>query len=306
MQYKKTKYPFNKNLISTFVLFIFILASCQSDRLHTKDNNELTIYTSVYPLQFLAETISSDIAKVKTIYPPGVDAHIYEPPLKEMTKIAKSDVFIYFGENMEGFSKKIANSLSSHSIHLIEIGTYNHLFSKRNNERDPHVWLDPLKMIDMAQIIKTELIEQFPKYKQQFEKNYLRLERNLLALDHKFTEHLKNKSNKEIIVSHAAYGYLEERYQIKQIPIGGMASTDEPSQKELVQLVKQIKNDQFDYIVFNQMDEHRLSSIIKQHTNTKKRTIHDLEVLTEEDINNKEDYFSLMEKNLQTILEITS
>jgi len=85
-----------------------------------------------------------------------------------------------------------------------------------------------------------------------------------------------------------------------------MASTDEPSQKELVQLVKQIKNDQFDYIVFNQMDEHRLSSIIKQHTNTKKRTIHDLEVLTEEDINNKEDYFSLMEKNLQTILEITS
>ena len=48
-----------------------------------------------------------------------------------------------------------------------------------------------------------------------------------------------NAKTKEILVSHAAYGYWEQRYGLKQIPIAGISASDEPSQKRLLTLQKQ-------------------------------------------------------------------
>lgn len=293
-----------------FILTIFlisILNGCQlGNSPDIKDENKLIVYTSIYPLQFLTESIGQNVASVSSIYPPGVDAHTYEPTLKEMTNIAKSDVFIYLGEGMESFSEKVAHSLTSQNIHLIELGRHDYLFSSStDHDIDPHIWLDPLRMIEMGKIIKDELIQLSPENEQIIEENYNLLINELILLDEQFISTLQSKKNKEIIVSHAAYSYWEERYGIKQIPISGITSTDEPSQKELVQIVKKIEQKNLNYIIFNQTGEHRLSTIIQQHTNTKKRTIHDLEVLTEDDLNNNDNYLTLMKKNLSTLNDVT-
>ena len=47
------------------------------------------------------------------------------------------------------------------------------------------------------------------------------------------------RKTKEILVSHLAYGYWEQRYGLKQIPIAGISASDEPSQKHLLTLQKQ-------------------------------------------------------------------
>lgn len=299
----------NKRSIIVVFSFIscFFLTSCQTNvPSKINDNDKLIIYTSIYPLQFLTESIANEMATVTSIYPPGVDAHTYEPTLKEMTSIAKSDVFIYLGEQMESFSEKVAEALSSQPIYLIELSKYEQLFStNRHNDIDPHIWLDPLRMIEMGKVIKNELIQLKPEYKDKFENNYENLVNELTMLDDEFMMTLQPKKNKVIVVSHAAYNYWEERYGIKQISVSGIISTDEPSQKELVKLVKEIRQTDLNYIIFDQTGEHRLSTIIQQHTNIEKRTIHDLEVLTEEDIKDGENYFTLMRKNLQTIDEIT-
>lgn len=294
-----------KKLYPLFVI-VFLLSSCSLITSQHSNDKKLTIYTSIYPLQYVTNAIVGDVAKVHSIYPPGVDAHTYEPTLKEMTSIAKSDLFIYLGEGMESFSEKVALSLSSQDLQLIEIGKHKYLFSSVDgHDVDPHIWLDPLRMIEVGKIIKDDLVKLYPDQETLFNENLNKLTEDLIQLDDTFINTLQKKENKEVIVSHAAYGYWEERYGIKQLPISGIITTDEPSQKELVQIVKNIKESNLKYIIFDQTGEHRLSTIVQQHTNTEKRTIHDLEVLTENDIQNNEDYISIMAKNLQALNEVT-
>src|SRR5690606_14607724 len=91
-----------------------VLASgCGSAQDANGHDTKLTIYTSVYPLQYIAERITGDIAAVESIYPPGVDAHSYEPSTRDMTKIAESDAFIYLGNQMEPFADAVAEALQS-------------------------------------------------------------------------------------------------------------------------------------------------------------------------------------------------
>jgi len=125
----------------------------------------------------------------------------------------------------------------------------------------------------------------------------------LRTLDDQFKQTLENKEMKKIIVSHAAYGYWEDRYGIEQISISGLSSSDEPSQKELAQIVKFAEKEEIQYIIFEQTGSNRLAEIIRENIDAEKLFIHNLEVLTDEDIENGEDYISIMERNLQTLDE---
>ncbi|WP_430791157.1 metal ABC transporter solute-binding protein, Zn/Mn family [Virgibacillus flavescens] len=306
--------------IILLLLFSLTIAGCTSDK--DKEQAGLTIYSSIYPIQYATERIAGDGVQVKSVYPPGVDAHTYEPTSKEMTDIAKADAFIYLGAGLEGFAETAAGALQSEDVALIELGTNKELFhtedeheadhseeetadTHNHGDHNPHIWLDPLRMIDMANQIKEELIELNPDKKERYNTNFTALKEDLLALDKQFKETLETKEQKEILVSHAAYGYWEERYGIKQIAIRGLTSSDEPSQKELTQIIDKANKEDLEYVIFEQNGSDRVSKIIQEQIGAKALHIHNLSVLTEEDIKNGEDYLSLMKHNLEVLDKAT-
>lgn len=395
--------------------FCVICAGCSqtaknvSLKEQTKEN--LTIYTTVYPLQYVVEEIGGDTVTVKSVYPPGADGHTYEPTTKEMTRFAESDAFIYIGEGMEGFSDSIANALGRQSVELIAIGEYTQLFQKyghdhddhsheehenehaitinglsahyhsgdtieliadyektseqthlqwsilepgandwelieeqttdhyvgeatinqlqvkvalyndaqeviaestpvtvvidNHEENDPHIWTDPLRVIKVAEIIKDELITLNPNKKELYTQNFEKLKIQLTELDEKYTQLLEKKERKYIIVPHASFGFWEERYGIKQIPISGFTSMDEPSQKQLTEIIKTIEKYELDYVLYEQNNKNRLSTVIQEQVGAKDLMIHNLEVRTEEDIEENRNYMDLMEYNLDILDQVT-
>lgn len=292
------------------LLLLLTITGCSSTSSEEGNQDGMKIYTSIYPIQYLAEHIGGDTVNVESVYPPGVDAHTYEPTSKEMTSIASGDAFIYLGAGMEGFAESAADALESQDVALFELGTHEELFQTEHahaedghnhGDYNPHIWLDPIRMIDMAGIIKGKLIELNPDEKQIYVENFKALKKELLALDKKYRETLETKEHKEILVSHAAYGYWEERYGIKQIAISGLTSSAEPSQKELTKIIDKAKTDQLEYVIFEQNGSDRVSSIIQEQIGAKALHIHNLSVLTEEDIKQNEDYFSLMNHNLEVL-----
>lgn len=309
---------------STFLSLLFlslIITGCSSTT--SSEENEqagMTIYTSIYPIQYATERIGGDTVNVESIYPPGVDAHTYEPTSKEMTTIAESDAFIYLGAGMEGFAESAADALGSENVALIELGTHEELFQMEDNgdeeehandehehgDQDPHIWLDPIRMIDMAGIIKGKLIELNPDKKELYSKNFNSFKKDLLALDKSFQETLQSKDHKEVLVAHAAYGYWEERYGIEQIAISGVSSSDEPSQKDLTQIIDKAEEHNLKYVIFEQNGSDRVSKIIQEQIGAKALHIHNLSVLTEEDIKSGKDYLSLMEHNLEVLDQVTN
>lgn len=174
-----------------------------------------------------------------------------------------------------------------------------------HTDHDPHIWMDPLRMIDMAEIIKEELTELDPGSVEIYEENFNTLKNKLTELDQRFTDLLSEKENKYIIVPHSAFGYWEERYGVEQITISGLSSSEEPSQKDLVEVMEAAETFDIEYILYEQNSDNRLARVVEDEIGAQNLMIHNLEVRTEEDIENDEDYISLMEYNLEILDEVT-
>ncbi|WP_366247832.1 zinc ABC transporter substrate-binding protein [Terribacillus aidingensis] len=166
---------------------------------------------------------------------------------------------------------------------------------------DPHYWLDPERAKQMAENMKNTLVELDPDNETTYEDNYAAVAEELDELDQKFQHAVEGKDNKKIIVSHAAYGYWEDRYGIEQIAITGLSPTNEPSQQELEEIIHTAEDNKLNYVLFEQNISPKVATIVQDEIGADVLRIHNLETVTEDEIDADEDYFSLMDKNIETL-----
>ncbi|MEK4968811.1 zinc ABC transporter substrate-binding protein [Cytobacillus sp. FSL R7-0696] len=319
-----------KKLFILLIPFIFIFAACSnstaSDKGTTQSSEEvLTVYTTVYPLQYFTERIGGDLVDVKTVYPPGSDEHTYEPSQKDMIKMADSDLFIYLGLGLEGFVDQAKDILSNEGVKMIAAGehlaienTEQHEHDDHDHEHehdhdghnhdghdhgdvDPHVWIDPVYGQQLAEEIKTQLITALPEHEEEFTANFDKLNEELNELNDKFTSMVENADKNKFIVSHAAYGYWESRYGLEQISVAGLSTSSEPSQKQLQNIIQTANENTLDTIYFEQNVSSKLTEIVQSEIGAESLQLHNLAVLTEADINEGENYFTLMERNIDNL-----
>ena len=170
-----------KLLISFLLPISLFLAGCggtESKKSQEDSDKQLTIYTTVYPLQYFTEVIGGNAVHVETVYPPGSDEHTFDPSQKDMMKLAESDLFIYVGLGLEGFVEKAKSTLKDEKVTLLEAGGNIHIEENatthedeehaakddhNHGDIDPHVWLDPIYSKELAASIKEALIKQMPE-----------------------------------------------------------------------------------------------------------------------------------------------
>ncbi|KGX84384.1 metal ABC transporter solute-binding protein, Zn/Mn family [Pontibacillus marinus] len=310
------------------MMIVTVMSACSTQE--SSSETGLTIYTSIYPIQYFTERIGGEHVNANSIYPPGVDAHTYEPTAKTMAEIATSDAFIYLGAGLEGFAESAANALAEEKVQLMELGAHEELFTKvevdnhgehgeheeheenhdeehkgdhdhNHSGKDPHVWLDPLRSQMMAKYIKQELVKLAPEHKEQFNENYEKLVNDLESLHEQFKSVTQQADQNKLLVSHAAYGYWEQRYGIEQISVNGISPNSEPSQKDVKQLIEKTKKENLSYMIFEQNVSNQVASMIQREIGAKALTIHNLSVRTEQDIKEEQDYLSLMKHNLNVL-----
>ncbi|WP_163652650.1 metal ABC transporter substrate-binding protein [Listeria sp. PSOL-1] len=297
--------------IAPLLILLLVLTACSTEKQHTRGSDQLSIYTSVYPIKYLAEQIGGKTVDVHSIYPPGSDAHSFEPTQQDMMKLADSDFFFYIGLGMEGFVTKAKETLKNDHVHFVPLAEKLDLPPDPTVKKDeddhhhgdinPHVWLNPVYMESMAAIVRDQLIKAKPDQKTVFEKNYQETISKLKKLDQSFREVTKTAKHKDFVVPHAAYTYWETEYGLKQIPIAGIETSDEPSQKKLQQIVETIKAKKIPYLLLEQNTHSKIANVIQQETNTKTLKLHNLETLTQKDIDQKRDYISIMNDNLKAL-----
>ena len=314
-------------LLFFIVIFIFAASGCgqneqNADENEGKDKTEskVDVFTTIFPLTDFTQKIGGDYVNVESIYPANADAHTYEPTLKMTEKIAKADLFIYTGENFEAFGDKLNQTLKDGHVKIVKAAEgikpleaheesehsskEEHAHEQEGHSHgdvDPHVWLDPIRAITIAENIKNALVEVLPDKRSVFENNFAQLKTELEQLDQTFQTTIQHSKTDVILVSHAAYGYWEDRYQLKQIPITGLSPTDEPSQKQLVGIIEKAKKYHLKYILFEQNVSPKVAKVIQQEIGAQTLTLHNLESVTKEEMRNNEDYFSLMKRNLETL-----
>lgn len=315
-----------KKIFSIFLISLIAVftAACGANKEVGTSNNQkgkLKIYTTVYPLEYFTKRIGGNHVEVSSIYPPGSNEHTFEPTQRDMMNVADADYFFYIGLGLEGFVENAKKSLQSENVKFVETAAnvskdklavstghdddeHDHTTTDQHNhglsQVDPHVWLSPIISQDLALSIKDALVKAQPNNKVEFEKNYESLIKDLKSLDGDFKAMANKVPNKTFFVSHAAFGYIAGTYGLNQVSVAGLNSQDEPSQKELTKIVDQAKKDHIHYILFEQNVSSNLAKVIEQDVGAKSLTLHNLSVLTNNDIQKKEDYFTLMHKNIKT------
>ena len=300
---------------------LLVLSGCTNNATTEPDDSssdQLLVYTTVYPLQYFSERIGGEYVDVKSIYPPGTDEHVFEPTQKDMMALAKGDLFFYIGLGLEGFVQKTEKTLQNEDVQFVPIADYidpeeleeghSHEHGEEKHDDhghedtvDPHVWISPYLSTKLAEKITQELSDELPEHAEAFKKNFDVLYDELEELDRGFKTMADASPNKTFFVSHAAFGYLADAYGLQQLAVSGLDSQNEPSQKELASLVKEAKEQDIQYILFEQNVSSKLAEVIKKELDAEALTLHNLSVLTEEDIQKEETYFTLMEQNLDVL-----
>jgi len=260
-----------------------------------KEDDGLKIYTTLYPLYDFTQKIAGNLARVESLIPAGVDPHDFELSLQQTAKIYDADVFIYLGESMEPWAKKLADELENKGIVVIEAGR-----GLVEND-DPHIWLDPILAEEMAERIYEGIVSVDKENEDTFKANLGELKELFDQLDKDFRSLAERAARKDIVVSHAFLGYVAERYGFNQIATTGLSPQDEPSPRKMAELIEFCRANDVRYIFAEQGEVLKLSNTLAEEAGTEILMIHPLGTLRQEEIEAGEDYFSIMRANLELL-----
>jgi zinc transport system substrate-binding protein len=267
-------------------------------------SGKLRVMTSFYPLYFFANQIGGDKADVKNITPAGAEPHDYEPTPSDIASIENSNLLILNGGGLEVWGEDIKKNIDTKNTLVVIAGenlTNQQVMEDGENIIDPHIWLAPPLASLMVDKIVAGFISTDPTNKDYYQMNANKFKAELATLDTEYKQGLTNCASKDIVTSHAAFGYLSTIYGLHQVPISGLSPDAEPSPKQLADVADFVKKNKVQYIFFESLVSPKLSETIARETGTKTRVLDPIEGITPEDIAKGDNYMTVMRINLQAL-----
>jgi zinc transport system substrate-binding protein len=284
----------------TLMILIWLFSGYAPIHEEVHHDTTLSVVASFYPVYFFAQEVGGEKAHVVNITPTGGEPHDYEPTPQDIAAITHSRLLILVG-GVEAWGEKIKQTLDPKKTHVVSAGEG--LMTQNVEEdgetiADPHVWLSPVLAQKMVDAIVVGYISVDPANTAYYTQNGESLKTKLADLDMQFEQGLSSCERKDIITSHAAFGYLASAYQLHQVPIAGLSPDAEPSPKQLAEIATFAKNNNVKYVFFERLVSPKLSQTIAHEVGAENIQFDPLEGLTSEDVENGLNYITQMKQNL--------
>ncbi|MCX7884993.1 MAG: metal ABC transporter substrate-binding protein [Caloramator sp.] len=297
-----------KIFIVLTIMIILLTSSCsRKSSTYTDESKKITVCTSFYAMYDFSKKIGGDKINLINLVPSGIEPHDWEPSPKDIANLEKADVLIYNGAGMEDWIDKVINSLNNKKLITIETSAKISLLQNEDNDEnlkyDPHVWLNPLNAKIQMEAIKNAFIKADPVNKNYYEKNFMENSKKLDELDKEYKNAALTFKSKNIVVSHKAFGYLCSAYGLNQVAIDGLSGDVEPTPSKMAEIVKFAKDNKVRYIFFEELLSPKVAQVIANEAGAKTAVLNPFEGLSEKDIKNGKDYFSVMKENLNALKE---
>ena len=241
------------------------------------------VAAAFYPLAFLAERIDPR-ADVTNVTPAGAEPHDVELAARDIERVHDADVVLYLGR---GFQPGLEDAVSGQDGAVDLLGGM--ALTGGNEDSDPHVWLDPLRFAAMARKVATALDRPAAAGP---------LVAGLEELDREFRGGLAHCQRRELVTSHAAFGYLARAYGLEQVPLAGLTPEVEPSARDIEALVREVEHSHATTVFFETLVSPKLAETVAREAGARTAVLDPLEGLTDDEVSAGEDYFSVMRANL--------
>jgi len=288
---------------------VIALSVIQGNKPKSIDSGKVKIITTLFPLYDMAKNIGADKAEVSLLVPPGVEPHTFEPKPSDIIKINEADLFVYTGRFMEPWAGDIIKGVTNKKLIVVDASKGTKMISavfpdkdEPSGALDPHIWLDFDNAKIMARNIEQALEAKDPANKAFFKQKADDYNKKLIELDAAFRKTLSACKSKEIVYGgHYAFGYLAHRYGLKYLAAQGVSPDAEPTAKDLVRLVEQIKKNNIYYVFYEELASPKIAETIARETNAKMLLLNAAHNLTKDQFKRGVSFFEILNADLENL-----
>lgn len=274
----------------------------------------LTVSTSFYPIQYLAQAIGGEHVAVTSVTPTNVEPHDFELSPKDVTALSASSLVLY----VSGFQPSLDDALAQVSGPTVvdlagSVDLVHHDGVEEEHEEgateaahdhdhdpaaalDPHFWLDPVRMQAAAKAVEAALAQADPAHADDYAANLDTLNATLADLNTSYSTGLGHCERTTFVTSHAAFGYLADRYGLTQASISGVDPESEPSPAELAEVKKIVESTGTTTIFTEELVSPETAQAVAAETGAQTRVLSPIESAPEDG-----DYAGTMRTNLEEL-----
>jgi zinc transport system substrate-binding protein len=296
------------------VIAALALSSCGSSKTGEPGKGgavQLAVVASFYPLQFATEQIGDGHLAVTSLTKPGAEPHDIELTPQDVAAVSKAKLVVYEKGLQGAVDKAVESQGGDRGLDVAPAAHLDLMFqptvgapAQASGENaagttDPHFWLDPQRYSDVANVISARLSSVDPADQADYQTNAKAFEARLATLGEEFTTGLANCKRRDIITSHAAFGYLARRFGMKQIAINGLSPDQEPKAAELAAVSSYAKAHGVTTIYAETLVSPAIAQTVANEAGAKMATLDPIEGLTDKSAG--KDYFEVMRSNLRAL-----
>ena len=272
---------------------LFLLSGC----FKSEDLDNATIYTTVYPIEFVVNELYGYNSTVNSIYPDGINYENYELSNKKIKKYAREDLFVYNGLSNE---KSIAASFVNRNSRLKIIDISEGLSVKYANQE---LWLNPTNYLMIAQNVKSGLNQYINSkiIKENINNNYDKLKVTISEFETTLKLLSQNGKYNTLIVSKDYLKFLKN-YGFEVI---SLEESDELNNDTINRAKNLISNKENSFIFVTDEEDTLYTKTIQEvkATGAEIKVLNTMTVLTSDERKNNDNYVSLMKENIELLKE---
>jgi len=293
-------------------IVVALLGACgQGGTEGRTEGGKLAVVASFYPLQFATEQVGGGHIAVTTLTKPGAEPHDVELTPRDVATVSKARLVVYEKGLQGAVDQAVESQGRNHSLDVSPAARLNLRFQptvgapaqvadeNAPGTRDPHFWLDPQRYSEVARAIAARLSSADPANKADYDKNAKAFGGRLATLSQDFTAGLATCRRKEIVTSHAAFGYLAERFGLRQIAINGLSPGAEPRAAVLAAVSSYARTHGVTTIYAETLVSPAIAQTLANETGAMMATLDPVEGLTGK--SEGKDYFTVMRANLRAL-----
>ncbi|MFQ0973795.1 zinc ABC transporter substrate-binding protein ZnuA [Gilliamella sp. CG35] len=309
------------HIVKTFKLFIQYLIILTPILIIQSASNyaNATVISSVKPIGFITQAITSGITDAEILLPDGASPHTYALKPSDLKNIKSAELVIWVGEDMETFMPTLLKNIDKQKqIELMEIPAIktllrtnhddhsheeiNHHQSDHDHhgEYDEHIWLSPEIAKIIAQSIHDKLITLYPDKKIKIDENLNEFTIKLSETEQNIAKKLINVQNRGYFVFHDAYGYFESQFRLKNLGSFTINPAVQPGAQKVYAIQQKLKEHQA-VCVF--IEPQFSPAIIEKLVNGTNVRIGELNPLGTDIMPSKDAYFQFLMKLTQQLLD---
>lgn len=243
-----------------------LLLACCSLLLSLSVRAEVSVLTSIKPLQLIAAAIQDGEGTPGVLLPPGASPHSYSLRPSDIRRVRDAQLFYWVGPDLESFLPKVLESRKGPSValqdqagmHLRKFADFSesnhpghdddpghdemgHDHDHRPGMIDAHLWLLPAN----AQVIAARMAEDLaiadPANASRYQANLKAFDERMETLDARLKQRIAPLKGKPFFVFHEAFDYFEEAYGLRHTGVFAVSADVQPGARHVAGMRAQLQ-----------------------------------------------------------------